>query len=94
MILKPQDIFILLKLVSIGKAQWSYASLAGDLYMSTSEVHAGTRRAAAAHLMGSQKGHTLRNLLKNFSFTVLNMPFHQIMVALPEAFLPHMQLPL
>ena len=56
MILKPQDIFILLKLVSIGKAQWSYASLSRDLFMSTSEVHAGTKRAAAAHLMGSKKG--------------------------------------
>jgi len=66
MILKPQDIFILLKLVSIGKAQWSYASLARDLCMSTSEVHAGTRRAAAAHLMRSQKGHTLKKSFEEF----------------------------
>jgi hypothetical protein len=66
MILKPQDIFILLKLVSIGKARWSYASLSRDLFMSMSEVHAGTRRAAAAHLMGSQKGHPLKKAFEEF----------------------------
>ena len=41
MILKPQDIYILLKLVAMGESQWSYASVAGDLIMSASEVHAG-----------------------------------------------------
>jgi hypothetical protein len=66
MILKPQDIFILLKLVSLGKAKWSYASLARDLYMSTSEVHAGIRRAVASHLMGSQKGHLLKKSFEEF----------------------------
>jgi hypothetical protein len=66
MILKPQDIFILLKLVSIGEARWSYASLSRDLFMSTSEVHAGTRRAAAAHLMGSQKGRPLKKSFEEF----------------------------
>ena len=66
MILKPQDIFILLKLVSLGKAKWSYASLARDLYMSTSEVHAGMRRVVAAHLMGSQKGHLLKKAFEEF----------------------------
>ena len=66
MILKPQDIFILLKLVSLGKARWSYASLARDLYMSTSEVHAGMRRAVASRLMGSQKGHLLKKSFEEF----------------------------
>lgn len=66
MILKPQDIFILLKVVSLGKAQWSYASLACDLFMSTSEVHAGIKRAVAAHLIGSQKGRLLKKSLEEF----------------------------
>ena len=66
MILKPQDVFILLKLVSLGEARWSYASLSRDLFMSMSEVHAGTRRAAAAHLMGSQKGHPLKKSFEEF----------------------------
>ena len=50
MILKPQDVVILLKLVAIGKTDWSYASLSVDLFMSPSEVHAGIRRALAANL--------------------------------------------
>ena len=36
--LKPQDIYILLKLVVLGESQWSYASVAGDLFMSASEI--------------------------------------------------------
>ena len=54
--LKPQDIYILLKLVTLGENQWSYASVAGDLFMSASEVHAGIKRAIAARLMHSQGG--------------------------------------
>ena len=50
MILKPQDVVILLKLVAIGKADWSFSSLSVDLFMSSSEVHAGIRRAMAANL--------------------------------------------
>ena len=51
MVLKPQDIFILMKLVSVGKGDWSYNSLAVSLYMSPSEVHAALKRALAAHLV-------------------------------------------
>ena len=60
--LKPQDIFILLKLVALGEDQWSYASLAGDLFMSTSEVHAGIKRAVAARLMDSHRGRPLKKV--------------------------------
>jgi len=50
MILKPQDMVILLKLVAIGKENWSFSSLSTALYMSPSEVHAGIHRAIAAKL--------------------------------------------
>ena len=50
MILKPQDVFILLKLVAIGEENWSFSSLSTALYMSPSEVHAGIHRAIAAKL--------------------------------------------
>jgi hypothetical protein len=50
MVLKPQDIFILMKLVSVGKGEWSYNSLAVSLCMSPSEVHAALKRALAARL--------------------------------------------
>ena len=48
--LKPQDILFLLKLVALGKKQWSFNKLAVDLGMSPSEVHAAAKRAVAARL--------------------------------------------
>ena len=50
MILKPQDVLFLLKLVAIGRDDWSYNRLAVELGMSPSEVHAAARRALAAQL--------------------------------------------
>jgi len=64
--LKPQDIYILLKLVALGESQWSYASVAGELFMSASEVHAGIRRAVAARLMHPQGGQPLKKSLEEF----------------------------
>lgn len=64
--LKPQDIYILLKLITVGKGQWSYASLAEALFMSTSEVHAGIKRAVSARLMDSQRGLPLKKSLEEF----------------------------
>lgn len=66
MILKPQDIYILLKLVAMGESQWSYASVAGDLFMSTSEVHAGIKRAMAARLMSPDSMRPLKQSLEEF----------------------------
>ena len=51
MILKSQDIFILLKLVVWDGSEWSYPTLSHELSMSASEVHAGIKRATAARLM-------------------------------------------
>ncbi len=51
MVLKPQDIFILLKLIAWEKQDWTYQGLANELFMSASEVHAGIKRAIAARLM-------------------------------------------
>jgi hypothetical protein len=50
MLLKPQDIFVLLKLVAIAGGDWSYNRLAVSLYMSPSETHAAVKRALAARL--------------------------------------------
>jgi len=55
MILKPQDIVILLKLVTLGSRPWSYSALALELGMSPSEVHSGIRRASAARLFDPQR---------------------------------------
>lgn len=40
--------------------------MAGDLFMSASEVHAGIKRAVAAHLMNSQSGRPLKKALEEF----------------------------
>lgn len=50
MVLKPQDVLVLLKLVALGEKDWSYNRLAADLGMSPAEVHAAVKRALAARL--------------------------------------------
>ncbi|HEY8249629.1 MAG TPA: hypothetical protein VIG70_03420 [Burkholderiales bacterium] len=69
MILKPQDVVVLLKLVALGEAGWTYQSLASELSLSPSEAHAGVRRAVAARLMTDAKsatGRPIRAALKEF----------------------------
>lgn len=49
--LKPQDLLVLLKLVSLQGIPWTYQRLAVDLSISQSEAHAAVGRAVAARLM-------------------------------------------
>jgi hypothetical protein len=49
--LLPQDVVVVLKLVGAQKPRPTYAQLAGDLFMSPSEVHASIRRARTAKLL-------------------------------------------
>lgn len=49
--LKPQDLVVLLKLVSLGEKSATYGELAELLGMSSSEVHASVGRAKAARLL-------------------------------------------
>jgi len=66
MVLKPQDIVILLKLVASEEAHWSYPSLAHELFMSASEAHSGIKRAQAARLMDLQRRIPLKKALEEF----------------------------
>ena len=66
MILKPQDILILIKLVALEEAEWSYPSLGTELSMSPSEVHSGLKRAVAARLMGEQRRRPIKRALEEF----------------------------
>lgn len=50
MVLKPQDVLVLLKLIAIGRNNWTYNELALELGMSPAEVHAACKRALAARL--------------------------------------------
>lgn len=50
MILKPQDVLVMLKLIALGRQPWSYAWLAVQLGMSPSQLHSAVKRALAAQL--------------------------------------------
>ena len=69
MILKPQDVVVLLKLVALGPEPWTFQRLAVELSISQSEVHAGVRRAVAARLMSdatTASGRPVRDALLEF----------------------------
>lgn len=69
MILKPQDVVVLLKLVALGEQPWTFQRLAVELSISQSEVHAAVNRAVAAKLMSdssSSVGRPLRPQLLEF----------------------------
>jgi hypothetical protein len=50
MVLKPQDVYVVLKIVAFG-SRGPYAQLAAELSMSQSEVHASVKRAQSANLL-------------------------------------------
>lgn len=50
MVLKPQDVLVVLKLVALGSRSWSYAWLAVQLGMSPSQLHSAVKRALEAQL--------------------------------------------
>ena len=68
MILKPQDVLILLKLVAGGNETWAYNRLSVSLSMSSAEVHAGIKRALTARLatMGDGRVRPHRRNLEEF----------------------------
>jgi hypothetical protein len=65
MVLKPQDVLVVLKLLAIGQRSWSYAWLAVQLGMSPSQLHSAVKRALAAQLAvrkGDEIVPNIRNL--------------------------------
>jgi hypothetical protein len=55
MALKPQDIYVVLKIVAAESRRPSYSHLAVELVMSASEVHACVKRAETSHLLHGPK---------------------------------------
>jgi hypothetical protein len=51
--MRPQDIIILLKIVSLGEERWQNKDLASQLYISPSEVTESLNRSALAGLLDS-----------------------------------------
>lgn len=74
-ILKPQDVVIVMKLVAIGKGEWSYSRMAGTLWMSPSEVHAGVKRIIKARLASVQRDCIIPNARNLESFLVHGVPY-------------------
>ena len=66
MVLKPQDIVILLKLIALGHQPWSYVTLAHALAMSPPEAHSGLKRAGAAKLFDAQRNVPIIRALQEF----------------------------
>ncbi|WP_294052795.1 hypothetical protein [Thiolapillus sp.] len=65
MVLKPQDVLVVLKLVALGRKRWSYAWLAVQLGMSPSQLHSAVKRALVARLAvrkGDEIVANIRNL--------------------------------
>ncbi len=75
MFLKPQDIVILLKITLGGAKDWTYGSLAHDLGMSASEVHAAIRRAEHAKLFDANTRRPIRAALLEFIIHGLKYAF-------------------
>jgi hypothetical protein len=67
-VLKPQDLVVLLKLLLLGDQRRSFAELAADLAMSASEVHGSVGRATEARLAHVANGdvHVAKAALKQF----------------------------
>ncbi|BBO75827.1 hypothetical protein DSCW_32440 [Desulfosarcina widdelii] len=75
MILKPQDVIILMKLVAIGQNEWSYNRLATSLWMSPSEVHSGIKRVVRAHLASDRQDRIIPNFRNLEEFLVHGVPY-------------------
>jgi hypothetical protein len=78
MVLKPQDVFVALKLVALGRQPWTYLQLAGALFMSASEINAGVKRGLRARLLGpppNGKGNPRPNLIALSEFLVHGLKY-------------------
>lgn len=65
-VLKPQDIVVMLKIVSLANCPWTYAQLSGELFISASEIHAAVKRCALARLLDSELKKPFARALEEF----------------------------
>jgi hypothetical protein len=61
--MKPQDIVVAIKIAILGQNRRTFSSLANDLVMSASEVHASTKRCEQAGMVTTSHGDGL-NVIK------------------------------
>jgi hypothetical protein len=75
MVLKPQDVLVVLKLLAMEQGSWSYAWLAAQLGMSPSQLHAAVRRALAAQLAVRQGDAIVANIRNLEEFLVHGLKY-------------------
>src|SRR5271165_3159839 len=75
MALKPQDVYVALKLVAAGSRRLSYSQLALELVMSPSEVHASVKRAEASRLVHGAASRHRPNLVSLEEFLVHGLKY-------------------
>ena len=80
MLLKPQDVLVVLKLVAIGNKSWSYVSLSVELGMSPSQVHSAVKRSLAASLAVHKNEEIVPNIRNMEEFLIHGLKY----VFLPE----------
>jgi len=64
-LLKPQDVIVVLKLLAVGERPWTYAQLAAELGLSASQLYSAVKRAVSSQLairMGERIRPNVRNL--------------------------------
>ncbi len=64
--MRPQDIVVLLKILTIGDSPWQYRDLASSLFLSISEISESLRRSHAARLVDETKRKVFRRSLMEF----------------------------
>jgi hypothetical protein len=75
MVLKPQDVLVVLKLLAMGQRSWSYAWLAVQLGMSPSQLHSAVKRALAAQLAVRKGGDIIPNIRNLEEFLVHGLKY-------------------
>ena len=73
--LKPQDVLVLLKLIVVGAKSWSYSKIAIELEMSPAEVHAACKRAVKANLAYKINNKIIPNKSNMEKFIICGLPF-------------------
>ena len=64
--LNTLDVLVVLKIHALGSKPWTQSSLAGELCIAQSQVHASLKRAAAARLFSSRSKRVSKQALAEF----------------------------
>lgn len=64
--MRPQDVVVLMKILSLKESNWTYADIAKDIHLSSSEVFEALERCRLAKLVDESKKTIYRLALKEF----------------------------